>query len=352
MHRPGGAANHRRPFAIATAVTAIIGVIAIMDLSSDLALSFLFIAVIANMAILAMLVASGRLRRPGEAPVDRAAVDQALSSSSSFSTHSARGGWDRRADSRGNDGNNGSDAGVPVGALVAASAADPDPAGQAPAIMSPDSAFEVESPEATFERVPVQEAAPTVEVLPGADAAPAALVAPDAGGGTAWRRDDLTGLIDAETFARLVADEDARVRRYERAATIVVFELDGLDRLVERLGDDAGDRIIAALADTVLRLARNADHVARLSSGRFGVLLTETDDVQAINYIERVRRACELWLDSGAIALRLVTGWAGASRELTLLDAQRLATERMYTELRRGARRGEGSEPSMERAAS
>jgi len=34
-------------------------------------------------------------------------------------------------------------------------------------------------------------------------------------------------------------------------------------------------------------------------------LLTETDEIAAINYVERIRRACDLWLESGAIAMRL-----------------------------------------------
>ena len=86
-------------------------------------------------------------------------------------------------------------------------------------------------------------------------------------------------------------------------------------------------------------LARDVDLVARLAPGRFGILLPETDEVAAINYVERVRRACELWLESGAIALTLAVGWAGTDGEPTLIDAQRLATERMYVELRRDARK-------------
>jgi diguanylate cyclase (GGDEF)-like protein len=136
-----------------------------------------------------------------------------------------------------------------------------------------------------------------------------------------------------------VADEDARVRRYKRPATVVMLELDGLDRLVQRLGAAAGDRIIPAVADTIGRHARASDHVARLDDGRFAVLLPETDEIQAINYIERVRRACDLWLESGAVALRLAIGWASAGGDDSLQDAARIATERMFAEIHRNARR-------------
>jgi diguanylate cyclase (GGDEF)-like protein len=151
--------------------------------------------------------------------------------------------------------------------------------------------------------------------------------------------DALTRLMGPGAFTRLVIAEDVRIQRYHRPATVVIFELGGLDRLIDRLGADAADRVVPALADTMRRLARDVDHVARLAPGRFGVLLPETDEISAINYVERVRRACELWLESGAIALSLAVGWAGTTGEPTLLETQRLATDRMYVELRRVGRR-------------
>jgi hypothetical protein len=69
------------------------------------------------------------------------------------------------------------------------------------------------------------------------------------------------------------------------------------------------------------------------------VLLTETGEVEAVNYVERVRAACELWLESGAIAMRLAIGWAAPPLDGSLEDAFMLAQDRMFTELRRGQRR-------------
>jgi diguanylate cyclase (GGDEF)-like protein len=161
--------------------------------------------------------------------------------------------------------------------------------------------------------------------------------------GTGPYTDALTGLLMPGPFARLVSDEDARIQRYRRTATLVMIEVEGLEKLVERLGDAAIDRLIPAVADSIRRNARESDHVARLESGRFAVLMPETDEVQAINYIERVRRACDLWLESGAVSLRLAIGWASAS-ETSLVNAQSLATERMFAETRRGATASPGGD--------
>jgi diguanylate cyclase (GGDEF)-like protein len=155
---------------------------------------------------------------------------------------------------------------------------------------------------------------------------------------TTSRTDSLTGLLTLNDWNRIVADEDARVNRYGHPATVVIIELDGFDRLVANLGREAGDRILPALADTLSRNARGADHLARIAPTRFGILLPETDEVVAINYIERVREACDLWLESGAIALHLSIGWASPGPDSTLAVAVARAQERMFAEQRRAMR--------------
>lgn len=153
------------------------------------------------------------------------------------------------------------------------------------------------------------------------------------------RTDPLTGLLRQAEWDRILIDEAARIERYGRPATVVFIDVEGLERLTSVLGPSAGDRILPALADVLGRQARGSDHVARLGPGRFGVLLTETGEVEAVNYVERVRSACELWLESGAIALRLAIGWAAPPPEGGLADAFALAQDRMFAELRRGERR-------------
>ena len=154
------------------------------------------------------------------------------------------------------------------------------------------------------------------------------------------RSDPVSGALLPGEWHRLLADEDARIQRYERPATVVLVELDGLDGFVAALGQDAADRVLPAVGATLTRHGRAVDAVARLGPGRFGVLLPETGEVEAVNYVERIRGLCELWLESGAIAMRLAIGWASSSTDRTMADAYSEAQERMYAELRRSARRG------------
>jgi diguanylate cyclase (GGDEF)-like protein len=181
---------------------------------------------------------------------------------------------------------------------------------------------------------PVTAASPITVAGPGRGYAAATTV-------TDPSTDPLTGLLMATTWSRIVVDEEARIRRYHRPATIVIIEIEGLDRLVSRLGPSSVDRIVPAVGDTLRRGAREADHVARLATGRFGILMPETDEILAINYVERVRKACDLWLESGAVSLRLAIGWASSTGDGSLVDAEALATDRMYGELRRVSRAGD-----------
>ena len=142
-------------------------------------------------------------------------------------------------------------------------------------------------------------------------------------------RDPVTGLDSQLLWDQRLQDEYARTVRYGRPATVVVFELDGLERLIERFGPGAADRLVPAVAKTLRREARRSDHVARLGLGRFGVLLPEADEITAINYIERVRTVCEMWLEAGAVAVRLAIGWAGLAADLGLDVTIHRANERL-----------------------
>jgi diguanylate cyclase (GGDEF)-like protein len=140
------------------------------------------------------------------------------------------------------------------------------------------------------------------------------------------------GPLDWESRLR---DEDARFARYRRAISVVMVELEGLDRLLARFGPDAAERIVPPVGQTLLRQARTTDHVARIGDGRFAVLLPETDEVQVINYVERVRVECDLWLAAGAVSMRLAIGWASPAPGSGLSSAMRVAEDRMNADRRR-----------------
>jgi len=181
---------------------------------------------------------------------------------------------------------------------------------------------------------PVDAGAPWFPSQAGTRSGSGAVAGP-AVGGERPSGDAETGFELRPAWSRWLAEEEARVRRFHRPAAVVLVDLAGLDRLADRLGDEAARRLIPPIAMTMRRQARATDHLARLGPTLFGVLLPETDEIRAINYIERVRSACDLWLEAGAVMLRLSVGWAemNAERpaEVALIDAER----RLYEERQR-----------------
>ncbi len=285
-----------------------------MNLTQDILLPVLVAAIFANTVILLLVVFVVRGRRDRVQPsATRSALRESMMSTS-FVDHSARSTWGEH-DSDGLEGGSGADT-------------HPDPVATPPRGTAWARAAARELPPESRPH-PAEPESPEPEPTEPHPAAP----------DPADMTDTLTGLPDQAAFAQQVATEDVRIQRYHRPATVVIFEVAGLDRFIERLGEASADRVIPALADTMRRLARDVDFVARLAPSRFGILLPETDQIAAINYVERVRRACELWLESGAIALELAAGWAGTDGTPTLVETQRLATDRMYAELRRESRR-------------
>ena len=146
--------------------------------------------------------------------------------------------------------------------------------------------------------------------------------------------DPLTGLEGSASWSRIVEIENARLLRYRRPMTVVMAEVEGLRRLTERLGEEPVDRLLPVIADTLRREARSSDWIARVGPGRFAVFLPETDEIQAIHYVERIRVVCEPWLASSVVPLRLAIGWSSPGASTDLENAIGQAEARMHDDRR------------------
>ena len=146
--------------------------------------------------------------------------------------------------------------------------------------------------------------------------------------------DPLTGLEGPAGWTRIIEVENARLLRYRRPSTIVVAEIDGLRKLSERMGEEPVSRLLPVVAEAFRNEARGSDWIARIGYGRFAAFLAETDEIAAINYVERIRQICEPWLSSAAVPLRLAIGWSSPSAASDLEFAIKRAEERMHSDRR------------------
>ena len=149
--------------------------------------------------------------------------------------------------------------------------------------------------------------------------------------------DVLTGTDGPRFWDRIVLSEQARVGRYHRPATVAFAEIVGLADLAGQWGWDVSERALAACARRLGREIRASDHIARLEQARFGILLTETTEIAAINFVERARASCERELKAVGNGVpndvAIGFGWASPPPNGDLSDAIDLALTRLAAEL-------------------
>lgn len=147
--------------------------------------------------------------------------------------------------------------------------------------------------------------------------------------------DALTGLEGPDFWQRVLVAEVARSGRYKRNLTVVVAELEGVLEMSETWGIEVGRHAIREAAQCLRRTSRTSDYCTRIGLTRFGVILTETDEIAAINYVERVREQGPRMMPRGGEHLRFSFGWASPKGGESPEAVVRRADSRLMAELLR-----------------
>jgi len=101
-------------------------------------------------------------------------------------------------------------------------------------------------------------------------------------------RDPLTGLPVVEVLHQRLVPEIERSRRHGRPLTLAVVDVDGFRAINGDYGRAVGDRVLAAIGETLERLTRASDLVVHSSADEFLVLMTETTVDDAIMAFDRI----------------------------------------------------------------
>ncbi len=140
--------------------------------------------------------------------------------------------------------------------------------------------------------------------------------------------DALTGLEGPDSWHRMVIAEVSRSARYGRPLTLVLLDVDGMMDVLRVWGAEVARHTLHETAQCLRRMARTSDQLMRIGPTRFGVLLTETDEIAAINFVERVREAGPRSVPRTADLGRFTFGWAsprkGDTPEAVVLRAELL----------------------------
>lgn len=119
--------------------------------------------------------------------------------------------------------------------------------------------------------------------------------------------DPLTGLYSAGIFYRRLGEEIERYHRYDRPASLLLADLNGIKAINERHGHTAGDRALLSLAGIIRGNIRRGDLPFRYGGDEFAVIMPEAGREAVESLRERLEDACQ------AITDKELSGWRGAS---------------------------------------
>jgi diguanylate cyclase (GGDEF)-like protein len=147
--------------------------------------------------------------------------------------------------------------------------------------------------------------------------------------------DQLTGLYNRRSGEQRLSEEIGRSLRYGRPLTLLMFDLDGLKQVNDKLGHAGGDLLLKTFAERLQRAIRGSDLAVRLGGDEFMVMLPECRSEEVGHVLLRLEGAC-ITHDGQHVPCRFSRGWVDYRPGETATEFMKRADDALYANKRLG----------------
>lgn len=107
--------------------------------------------------------------------------------------------------------------------------------------------------------------------------------------------DGLTGIFNRRFFEMRINEEIERARRYGTGMAVIIADIDHFKHLNDEFGHLLGDEVLRQVSSIFHQQVRKMDVVCRYGGEEFAILLTQTNEQQALKVAEKLRRQVQEW---------------------------------------------------------